>query len=296
MSTTPLPDRVRSQVVNIAAYKFVPLSGLPALRVRLKQFCSGLESQGLGLKGTIMLSPEGINLFIAGQRATVDALMAEIRSIEGLGELEVKESFSDRQPFNRMLVKIKKEIIAFGVEGIDPITATSPTIAPKQLKQWLDEGRTCTLLDTRNDYEIRLGTFENAQTLPIDHFRQFPEAINALPSQCKSEPVVIFCTGGVRCEKAGPYMQRAGFQEVYQLEGGILKYFEECGQKHYKGECFVFDQRVALDADLQETATTQCYACQSPLTAEEQTSSHYIPGESCPYCYAESSAHVGQNE
>jgi RluA family pseudouridine synthase len=145
-----------------------------------------------------------------------------------------------------------------------------------------------TLLDTRNDYEVKLGTFEKALQIGIGHFREFPRAVRGLPEDMKEQPIVMFCTGGIRCEKAGPFMQREGFKNVFQLEGGILKYFEECGGAHYRGECFVFDQRVGVDPALRETASTQCFQCLAPLTAEEQQDSRYIPGKSCPYCHKSS--------
>ncbi len=184
-----------------------------------------------------------------------------------------------------MLVKIKKEIIAFGINSVDPIQRTSPKLKAAQLKQWLDEGRKVHLLDVRNDYEYDLGTFDNAIKMGLDHFREFPEAVARLPEDMKHEPVVMFCTGGIRCEKAGPFMEQAGFEQIYQLDGGILKYFEEVGGNHYHGECFVFDQRVAVDPGLRETATTQCYICQAVVTAEDQNSPQYVPGVSCPACY-----------
>ena len=186
-----------------------------------------------------------------------------------------------------MLVKIKKEIIAFGVEGIDPSRQSTPSIAPKELKHWLDEGRPVTLLDTRNDYEVKLGTFHGARPAGIDHFRNFPDAVRKLPSAMKDEPIVMFCTGGIRCEKAGPFMQKEGFQNVFQLEGGILKYFEECGGDHWDGECFVFDRRVGLDPKLNETGSVLCFACQMPLTLEDQADPRYVPDVSCPHCFRE---------
>lgn len=267
------------RVVNIAAYKFTPLTQLGERRVRLREFCRRLE-----LKGTILLSPEGVNLFVAGERAPIDALVEVLENDPEIGPLEVKRSYNDYQPFTRMLVKLKREIITFDVDGIAPAKQTSPKLAPQELRRWLDEGRPCTLLDVRNDYEVRLGTFRQAQALGIDHFRQFPHAVSELDPKLREQPVVMFCTGGIRCEKAGPFMEQAGFPEVYQLEGGILKYFEQCGASHFEGECFVFDKRTALDPDLRETATTLCYACQSPLTAEQQASPHYVPSVSCPYC------------
>ena len=137
-----------------------------------------------------------------------------------------------------MLVRIKKEIIAFGVPGIEPAKRTAPKLAPQELKRWLDEGRPVTLLDTRNDYEVKAGTFKNAVTLGIDHFRNFPAAVQQLPAELKQQPIVMFCTGGIRCEKAGPYMEREGFEQVFQLDGGILKYFEECGGDALRGRVF----------------------------------------------------------
>jgi len=269
-------------IVNIAAYKFVPLADLPARRKELKQLCGRLA-----LRGTILLSPEGINLFVAGSRESIDELLNHLRADAALADLEVKESLSEYQPFNRMLVRLKREIIAFGVEGIEPARHPSPKLTPRELKQWLDEGREVVLLDTRNDYEVDLGTFAGAEKLNIGHFREFPQAVKQLPGEMKEKPVVMFCTGGIRCEKAGPLMQREGFRNIFQLEGGILKYFEECGGEHYDGECFVFDQRVAVDATLRETDTKQCFACQSPLTREDQQSERFVPGESCPHCYRE---------
>ena len=267
-------------VVNIAAYKFVALDRLKPLRDSLRPLCKQLT-----LKGTILLSPEGINLFVAGPRESTAQLLRELRGDPRLADLTVKESVSRYQPFRRMLVKIKKEIITFDVKGIDPVGKPAPKISPETLKQWLDAGRDVTLLDVRNDYEVRLGTFDGAQPIGIDHFRHFPAAVSQLPNSLKSETVVMFCTGGIRCEKAGPYMEREGFQDVVQLDGGILKYFEQCGGEHYNGECFVFDQRVALDNTLSETSTTQCFECQRPLTFQDQQSPQYVAGQSCPYCF-----------
>lgn len=269
-----------SEVINIAAYKFVPLTDLQALRERLRAQCKLWK-----LRGTILLSPEGINLFVAGGRAEIDLLLVKLRAIPGLAGLEPKVSVSDGQPFNRMLVRLKREIIAFGVPGIAPGVQTSPKVAPRELKGWLDEGRPITLLDTRNDYEVKLGTFKNAVTLGIDHFREFPAAVEKLPEELKRRPVVMFCTGGIRCEKAGPYLERIGFEQVFQLDGGILKYFDDCGGEHYEGECFVFDQRVGLNPHLAATENTLCFRCLAPLTQAEQQDPRYVPDQSCPYCY-----------
>ena len=267
-------------VVNIAAYKFVDLHDLPPLRRHLQELC--FQSQ---LRGTILLSPEGINLFVAGFRHGIDTLLADLRSRKEFADLPVKESLSDEQPFNRMLVKIKREIIAFGVEGVDPRKYTSKRIVPAELKRWLDEGKSVTLLDTRNDFEVDAGTFENAIPVGVDSFRDFPRAIGQLPDEMKQQPVVTFCTGGIRCEKAAPLLEQQGFSDVYQLDGGILKYFEECGGEHYQGDCFVFDKRVAVDASLKPSQLGMCYVCQAILSPAEQQSAQYIEGVSCPHCY-----------
>jgi RluA family pseudouridine synthase len=267
-------------VVNIAAYQFVPLTDLPALRERLLCKCKAWR-----LKGTILISSEGINVFVAGGRDEIELLLTELHSIPGLADFSPKVSVSDEQPFNRMLVRIKKEIIAFGIPDIEPAKRTAPKLSPSELKRWLDEGRPVTLLDTRNDYEVKLGTFNNAVALGIDHFRNFPSAIHQLPHKLKQQPIVMFCTGGIRCEKAGPYMEREGFEQVFQLEGGILKYFEDCGGEHYSGDCFVFDKRVGVDSGLSESENTQCFNCLEPLSAADQADARYVYGQSCSHCF-----------
>ncbi len=266
--------------INLSGYQFTPLDDLPVVRARLQAV-----SKAGRLRGTILLSPEGINLFVAGEREALAVLLAEVRALPGLVGFAPKESESAEQPFNRMLVKIKKEIIAFGVEGIDPARRPTPKLPAHTLKQWLDEGRPVTLLDTRNDYEVRLGTFRGAVPAGIRHFRDFPKAVRKLPEELKQQPIVMFCTGGIRCEKAGPFMEQAGFRNVHQLDGGILKYFEECGGAHYEGECFVFDRRVGVDPQLKETKSVLCFACQMPLTEAEQQHPHYVPDTSCPHCF-----------
>jgi UPF0176 protein len=269
-------------IVNIAAYRFYPqpVESLQSRRDRLRATCRQLE-----LKGTILLSTEGINMFMAGPRDAVDSVLAIVRSFPGFEEIPIKESLTDYQPFNRMLVKIKQEIIPVGCQEVPPQENASPKIAPERLKQWLDQKIPVALLDTRNDYEVALGTFRGAIDLNLKNFREFPAAAAALPEEIKKQPVVMFCTGGIRCEKIGPYMKGLGFEEIYQLEGGILKYFEECQHEHYDGECFVFDQRVALDPMLTPVDASECFACKHVLTPDDQQSPHYREGHSCPYCY-----------
>lgn len=233
---------------NISAYKFTPLEDLPALRARVLA-----AAERLHLKGTVLLSPEGINVFVAGRDEAIAEFVALLRTLPGLDDLVPKDSASQAQPFGHMRVKIKREIIAFGVPGIDPARQPAPKLSPQRLKQWLDEGKPVTLLDTRNDYEVALGTFRGALPAGIARFRDFPAAVRRLPPELKAQPIVMFCTGGIRCEKAGPCMQQEGFREVFQLDGGILNYFAQCGGDHYHGECFVFDERVGLDPALRAT-------------------------------------------
>jgi UPF0176 protein len=275
---------MQKQFVNISAYKFVDLqeANLSNYKEHLLQ-----RALDLGVKGTILLSQEGINVFISAERSIIDEYIAFLESYSEFIGLPYKESVSADQPFTRMLVRIKKEIISMGCDDIKPTQHTAPYLSAKELKQWYDEGKDMIVLDTRNDYEIGLGTFEKSIDLNINTFRKFPEAVKQLPEAMKNKPVVTFCTGGIRCEKAAEYMQNIGFSDVYQLDGGILKYFEECGGDHYEGECFVFDKRVSLNSQLQETAVTQCYACRMPLPLEQQNSNNI-----CVHCHG--NAHTGE--
>lgn len=265
--------------IHIAGYRFTDLPDYRALREPLKARC-----EALGLLGTILLAPEGINVMLAGPRAAIEAIKATLREDPRLADLAFKESLTDTPPFGRLLVKLKQEIISFGVPGIDPARFTAPSISPAELRRWYDEGRDFVVLDTRNDYEVRLGTFENAIDPQIGGFREFPQAVRALPEELKQKPVVMFCTGGVRCEKASPFLLGEGYTEVYQLEGGILNYFAEVGGDHWIGECFVFDERVGLRPDLTPGGAVICPSCQSAVTAAEQASPDYRPGECCPHC------------
>ncbi|MCB0315293.1 MAG: pseudouridine synthase, partial [Calditrichaeota bacterium] len=219
-------------IVNIAAYKFVdlPEEALPELRDQLLADCERRE-----LLGTILLSSEGINLILAGAAEQIDGFKQMLSGMASFQDLEYKESRSSHPPFKRMWVKIKKEIITMNREEIRPAAFTGPRISAQELKRWLDEGREFTLLDTRNDYEVRLGSFAQAEDLHIASFRQFPEAVEQMPSEARDKPLVMFCTGGIRCEKASPLLLQKGFREVYQLDGGILKYFEAVGDAHFRG-------------------------------------------------------------
>ncbi|MCE3238799.1 MAG: moeZ 1 [Gammaproteobacteria bacterium] len=229
--------------LNIAGYKFIALHDLSQLRIDWLEVCERLH-----LKGTIILSPEGINVALVGQVPDIIAFKAMIAGHELFSDISFRESYSNKSPFKRLKVKIKKEIITLRCPEIRPEIKRTPSISPDQFKQWLDEKRVLTVLDTRNNYEIEFGTFVGATRLNVDDFSELPTVVDQLPTD---KPIVMFCTGGVRCEKAGLYLANKGFAEVYQLEGGILNYFSRVGAAHYSGNCFVFDERVALKPDLQ---------------------------------------------
>ncbi|MFM7760186.1 MAG: sulfurtransferase [Burkholderiaceae bacterium] len=271
-------------IVNISAYKFITLDDIVELRPRFLQRCTALE-----LKGTILLAPEGINMFLAGSRAAIDSYMAWMHQDPRLSDIVAKESLSDRQPFRRMLVRLKKEIITMKNPLIKPELGRAPAVSAPDLKRWLDqghddEGKPVVMVDTRNAFEVDVGTFDKTLEYRINKFSEFPEVIAQNKSKLNDKTIVTFCTGGIRCEKAAIYMRHIGYDSVYQLDGGILKYFEEVGGAHYNGDCFVFDQRTALNAQLEETSTVQCFACRAVVTALEQQSPHYVEGKSCPHC------------
>ena len=277
------------RILNLSAYQFATLDHTAEWRPLVLERC-----QSLDLRGTILLAPEGINLFVAGEEANVRAFMDYIRHdplFEGkFATLQFKESFSEDRPFNRMLVRLKREIITMKKPAIRPEEGRAPSVAPATLKAWLDrghddEGRPVVMLDTRNAFEVDVGTFEQALDYRIAKFSEFPEAIEAHRADLEGKTVVSFCTGGIRCEKAAIHMKEAGIDHVYQLEGGILKYFEDVGGAHYRGDCFVFDQRTALNPQLEPTETVQCFACRAVVTPAEQASPRYVAGKSCPACH-----------
>ena len=265
--------------MNIAGYRFVDLDDRDELQAMLRSLCLDL-----GLKGTVLLAPEGINFFLAGNQTSIEQFTQVLDKDERFAAIPLKVSYTEYQPFNRMNVRKKNEIISVGLDHIRPADFTGEELEPRDFKAMLDAGESVHILDTRNDYELRVGTFENAIDLDIRTFRAFPEAIQRLPESMKDEPVVMFCTGGIRCEKASAIMMEAGFTNVKQLKGGVLGYFEQVGGDHWNGDCFVFDQRVAVNPSLDETEVVVCFACREPLSKEEQTSPDYVIGMSCPYC------------
>ena len=271
--------------VNIAAYKFISLDDTEDLRPRYQALCAELN-----LKGTILLTPEGINLFLSGLREEIDAFLAWVRQDARLADLEVKESLSREQSHKRMLVKIKAEIITMRMPLIKPELGRAPAVDARTLKRWLDQGhddagKPVVMVDTRNDFEVDVGTFDNTVDYRIAKFTEFPQVIAEHKDDFAGKTVVTFCTGGIRCEKAAIHMQNIGYDNVYQLEGGILKYFEEVGGAHYTGDCFVFDYRTALNPKLEPTETVQCFACRAVVTPRQQLSPQYVLGESCPACH-----------
>jgi len=270
--------------VNISAYKFISITDTAELRPRYRALCDGL-----GLKGTILLSPEGINLFLAGLRGAIDEFLGVLHEDARFADIAPKESFSESQPFTKMLVKLKAEIITMKMPLIQPERGRAPAVEATTLKRWLDQGhddagKPVVMMDTRNAFEVDVGTFENTLDYRIEKFSEFPAVVAAHKDELAGKTVVTFCTGGIRCEKAAIHMQQVGYDSVYQLEGGILKYFEEVGGAHYQGDCFVFDYRTAVNPQLEETATEQCFACRAVVTPREQLSPYYIPGVSCPHC------------
>jgi UPF0176 protein len=290
ISSAAAPAAAAAPHVNIAAYKFITFDNTEEMRPQYQAICNEL-----GLKGTVLLTPEGINMFLSGPRASIDRFLAWVRSDARFADLEVKESLSAEQSHKRMLVKIKKEIITMRMPLIKPEDGRAPAVDAHTLKRWLDQGhddqgKPVVMVDTRNDFEVDVGTFDNTVDYRIGKFTEFPQVIAEHKADFDGKTVVTFCTGGIRCEKAAIHMQNIGYDNVYQLEGGILKYFEEVGGAHYTGDCFVFDYRTALNPRLEPTETVQCFACRAVVTPRQQLSPQYVYGVSCPHCHGKSAS------
>ena len=269
----------KNSVVNIAGYKFEPLVDPVDLVSVYQQKCDDLK-----LKGTMLISKNGINFSLAGTQQATDTIIAFLEEDNRFLNIPLKVTYSETQPFRRMKVRLKKEIISLGRKDINPRELTGERISPQDLKNLLDNKEDVLVLDTRNEYETRVGKFENAIDLNLDTFRDFPEAVESLPEEYKDKQIVMYCTGGIRCEKASAVMMKAGFADVKQLEGGVLDYFKETGGAYWEGDCFVFDERVALDTELNETDYIYCYICREPLSGEEKASPDFKINEYCPYC------------
>ncbi|MDT8283500.1 MAG: rhodanese-related sulfurtransferase [Gammaproteobacteria bacterium] len=276
MSETPA-----NVIVVSALYHFVDFDDYQDLRQPLYDFM--MENH---IKGTILLAKEGINGTVAGAKMSIDKLHNWLRSDQRFQDLRTKESYDDEMPFYRTRVKLKKEIVTMGVEGIDPNHIVGSYVKPEDWNDLISDPDV-TLVDTRNDYEFAIGSFRNAINPETETFRQFPDYVKKHLDPEKHKKVAMFCTGGIRCEKSTAYLKQQGFEEVYHLQGGILKYLETVpeDETQWDGECFVFDNRVSVDHKLNKGTYDQCHACRLPITEQDKQSEKYVQGVSCPYCF-----------
>jgi len=271
--------------LTIAFYHFVSLENIKQFQPFIQKFC-----QKNNIKGTILLASEGINGTISGQDISIHNFLRFIRDDsffkDNFKNLEHKESWAEKNPFYRMKVRLKKEIVALGVDGISPTKKVGKYVTPEEWNNLIKDPNTI-VIDTRNNYEVDIGTFKNSINPKTESFREFPAYVDNNLKNNKSKKVAMFCTGGIRCEKATSLMLEKGFKDVYHLKGGILKYLENIPQEQslWEGECFVFDQRVAVTHGLNEGQYDQCYACRHPLSPSELISKKYDKGISCPYCF-----------
>ena len=270
-----------SHIVVVALYKFVTLEDFEALRQPLLDTMNEHE-----VKGTLLLALEGINGTVAGTREGTTALLEWLRRDARLNDLDWKESFCEDMPFYRTKVKLKKEIVTIGQPGISPNERVGTYVEPQDWNALISDPDVL-LIDTRNDYEVSIGTFEGAIDPQTKTFREFPQYVREQFDPQKHKKVAMFCTGGIRCEKASSFMLKEGFEAVYHLRGGILKYLEEvpAEQSKWQGECFVFDNRVTVGHDLTPGSFDQCHACRHPVSAEDMATPQYEQGISCPHCY-----------
>jgi UPF0176 protein len=269
-------------IVVAALYKFVRLPDYQEIAPRLKAHCDEFD-----IKGTLLLAEEGINGTVSGSRSAIDGLINFLKADERFSGLSYKESFYEDKPFYRMKVKLKKEIVTMGVNGIDPQKIVGTYVKPRDWNSLISDPDVV-VIDTRNSYEYNIGTFERALDPKTETFREFPSYVAQNLDPAKHKKVAMFCTGGIRCEKSTAYLKEQGFDEVYHLEGGILKYLEEVPEEQslWRGECFVFDNRVAVNHKLEKGIYDQCHGCRYPITEEDMCSDKYMPGVSCPRCYA----------
>lgn len=269
------------QIVVAALYKFATLEDFRELRTPLLDFCLQHE-----IRGTLLLATEGINGTVSGSRSSIDSLLAYLKADPRLADLEHKESYCAHQPFYRTKVKLKKEIVTLGVPGVDPSKEVGEYVTPDKWNELISDPEVV-VVDTRNQYEVDIGTFENALDPHITNFREFPEYVAKELGDVKDKKIAMFCTGGIRCEKSTAYLLQQGFKQVYHLKGGILKYIEEVPpeQSLWKGECFVFDARVAVNHELSQGQYDQCFGCRHPLSVEDRASEQYKPGVHCPHCF-----------
>ena len=270
-----------SPVIVAALYKFVALPDYRELREPLLDVCLNA-----GVKGTLLLATEGINGTIAGSRLAIDEVLAYLKSDARFNDIDHKESLDSELPFYRMKVKLKKEIVTMGREGIDPKMLVGHYVEPQDWNALITDPEV-TVIDTRNHYECDIGSFEGAINPQTKTFKEMPAFVDQQLDPAKHKKVAMFCTGGIRCEKSTAYLLEQGFDEVYHLKGGILKYLEEVPEEKslWQGECFVFDNRVAVDHDLNVGSYDQCHGCRHPITEAQKSSPHYQRGVCCPLCY-----------
>ncbi len=274
-----------SNIVVSALYKFVTLSDYESIKPPLQALM--IEHQ---VKGTLLLAKEGINGTIAGDRQGIDAVLKWLRSDPRFLDLQTKESYEEVMPFYRSKVKLKAEIVTMGVPSIDPNHIVGTYVKPEDWNALISDPEVL-LIDTRNDYEIQIGAFKGAVNPLTATFRDFPQYVKEQLNPNKHKKVAMYCTGGIRCEKSTAFLKQQGFEDVYHLQGGVLKYLEEVpvDQSLWEGECFVFDNRVAVNHALEKGQYDQCFACRYPITDDEKKSEHYIQGVSCPHCYDKAS-------
>lgn len=270
-----------SQIVICALYRFVRLENFTELKDPLLA-----KMLSLDIRGTVLLADEGINGTVSGNRKAVYELLKYLNADIRLNGIVYKESFTYEQPFNRARVKLKKEIVTLGIQGIDPREVVGTYIKPKDWNKLISDPGVI-LIDTRNTYEYKVGTFENSVNPNTEKFRDFPEYVAKHLDKNKHKKIAMFCTGGIRCEKSTAFMKEQGFEEVYHLQGGILNYLEDvpATQSMWKGECFVFDERVTVDHNLQPGSYKQCHACRLPITEQDMQDAKYQAGVSCPSCF-----------
>jgi len=267
--------------VVIALYHFARLEDYKAIREPLQAFCDGHD-----IKGSLLLASEGINGTVAGTKQDIDDLLTYLRSDDRLEGLEYKTSYASEMPFYRMKVKLKKEIVTLGIDGVDPNICVGTYVRPQDWNAIISDPEVL-VLDTRNDYEYEIGTFKGALDPKTNVFREFPKYVNDNCDPKQHKKVAMFCTGGIRCEKASAFMLQQGYEEVFHLKGGILKYLEDIPAEEslWQGECYVFDNRVAVKHGLEEGSYTLCHGCRWPLNTEDLTSEHYEEGICCARCY-----------
>lgn len=275
----------KTVVAALYQFKLIDPSKLNDLKLELFELC--LNNQ---VKGTLLIAAEGLNGTVSGPRAGIDRLKQYLQNVLKFDQLSYKESFCTTPPFLRLKVKIKKEIVTIGDLSVDPLAKVGTYVKGKEWNQLLEDPEVF-VIDTRNDYEVAIGKFKNAVDPETKNFREFPDYVKNNLDPKKHKKIAMYCTGGIRCEKASSYMLEQGFEEVYHLQGGILKYIEETekDQSLWDGSCFVFDERVAVDHDLNPDTYSQCYGCRHPLTPEEVKSEKTMLGICCPYCVDQTS-------